>query len=217
MRAVARSALLAQPTRRRLIEAKVDDAPPPPAIAAKMGGDVLSVSSPTQALALPRSPRPPAHSCHSSRRRARLGSCLAVTTRVWRPSHAGFHSHCRTPQPPDDSGTRRSATSTSRADKRWPKFVSHERSVAQSGHVVFTAARARQQPRVTEHSTIAALCRGAHTADYCNAEAAQPPMAIGDARCCVAIPRAQPWLAGTRQESSPPAACACAAQTHLHR
>ena len=176
-----------------------------------------SASSSNRAPALRRSPRPPARSCHSSRRRARLGSCLAVTTRVWRPSHAGFHSHCRTPQPPADSGTRPSATSTSRAGKRWPKVVSHERSVAHSGHVVSTAARARQQPRVTEHTTIAAPCRGAHTAHYCKAEAAQPPMAIGDARCCVAVTRAQPWPFSARHECSPCPQCARAAQTPRRR
>ena len=159
LRAIARPTLSALATCRRLIPAENNKAAPPPAIAADDGGDVPSASSSSRAPALRRSPRPPARSCHSSRRRARLGSCTAATAHEWRPLHAGLHSHCRALEPPAGDGSRRSATHTSRYNDCWPRIAPQDHSAAHASHVVPAAVRAPRKPEAAEHTTIGEPCR----------------------------------------------------------
>ena len=146
LRAVARSALGALGARRRLAVAEIDAAPPMSQIEADDAGNELSGPSPTRAPALRRSPPPPAHSCHMSRRRARLGSCARATARELRPSHAGLHSHYRAARQPAGDGSRCSAPPTSRDDNRWPRATTRERCAAHASHAMLGAARAPRQP-----------------------------------------------------------------------
>ena len=117
LRAVARSALGALGAHRRLIKAEINAAPPTPDIEADDWENELGGSSPTRALLLPRSPPLSARSRHSSRRRARLGSCAAATACELRLSHAGLQSQSRALEPPAGDGSHRSATPTSRYDR----------------------------------------------------------------------------------------------------
>ena len=153
LRAVARSALGALGARRRLAVAEIDAAPPMSQIEADDAGNELSGPSPTRAPALRRSPPPPAHSCHMSRRRARLGSCARATARELRPSHAGLHSHYRAARQPAGDGSRRSAILTSRYDDHWPRIAPCDRHSSHASHATLSAARAPRRPAAVEPST----------------------------------------------------------------